>query len=269
MTETEARRRHHVTDRGHGSQPMVFAHGFGCDQQMWRFVAPAFLDTHRVVLFDHIGCGQSDPRAYDAHRHAALEGYAQDVCDLLEALDLRNVIFVGHSVSAMIGLLASVRTPDRFARLILIGPSPRYLDDPPGYHGGFAREDIDALAEMMQLNLVGWADYLSKVVIVGDVERAEELKVSFCSADPDITQRFAAATFLADNRADLEKVTVPALVVQIANDAVAPPSVGQYCHERLRGSTLVTMPVSGHCPHLTHPVETISLMRDYLGRPAP
>lgn len=245
---------------------MVFAHGFGCDQQMWRRVAPAFEDSHQVVLFDHIGCGQSDPSAYSESRHATLDGYGEDVAALLRDLDLQDVIFVGHSVSAMIGLLASIRDPSRHDRMVLIGPSPRYLNDLPDYVGGFEPEDIEGLASLMERNLVGWADYLSQVVTgpQPDHQHADELKASFCASDPSVLKRFAAATFLGDNRADLAKVTVPSLVVQVERDAVAPMAVGRYCHQHLRGSTLEVLPTTGHCPHLTHPVETVAAIRRYL-----
>jgi sigma-B regulation protein RsbQ len=268
MTRDEAVHRHHVQFRGRGTTPMVMAHGFGCDQQMWRFISPAFEDSHRLVLFDHLGCGRSDLSAYDPQRHTSVAGYADDVVALIEALDLHDVVFVGHSVSAMIGVLASIQCPERFARLVLIGPSPRYLNDPPDYVGGFELEDIEGLAQMMDRNMVGWADYLSLTVAGGDERspHADELKASFCASDPDILKRFAAATFLGDNRADLPRVTVPSLVLQIERDAIAPLGVGRYCAEHLAGSTLVVLPTTGHCPHLTHPHETIEAIRRYLAR---
>lgn len=261
-----ALQRHNIQISGRGTRPMVFAHGFGCDQQMWRFVAPAFRDTHRVVLFDHLGCGHSDLSAYDFKRHAGLDGYADDVVDLFEALELHDAIFVGHSVSAMIGALAAIRIPERFAQLVMVGPSPRYLNDPPDYHGGFEPEDIEGLALMMERNLAGWAAHLAGVVS-GEQEEglcADELRASFCAADPDIIKRFAGATFLADNRADLARVTTPSLVLQVEHDAVAPMAVGRYCHERLAGSTLTVLPTTGHCPHMTHPGQTIAAIQAYL-----
>ncbi len=266
MTRDEAVQRHNIQFSGTGTATMVLAHGFGCDQQMWRFITPAFEASHRLVLFDHLGCGRSDLNAYDEKRHANLSGYAQDVVDLLEALDLRDVVFVGHSVSAMIGVLASIQRPERFSRLVLIGPSPRYLNDPPAYRGGFEPEDIEGLAEMMDRNMVGWADYLSLTVVGGEDRsiQADELRASFCASDPDILKRFAAATFLGDNRADLPLVTVPSLVLQIEHDAIAPMAVGRYCAEQLADSTLVVLPTTGHCPHLTHPDETIAAIRHYL-----
>lgn len=261
---TDTLRRHHVTQSGQPHPPMVFAHGFGCDQQMWRFVAPAFEDTHHVVLFDHIGCGKSDLAAYDDVRHSRLEGYAEDVVALLDALDLRDVVFVGHSVSAMIGVLAAIARPERFAQLVLVGPSPRYLNDPEtGYVGGFERADIDGLIDMMDSNLLGWADFLAPVVMgAGSPEvLTGELKASFCAADPYINRRFAMATFLGDNRADLPHVSVPTLILQCARDAIAPRAVGDYMHAHLPGSRLQVLDVAGHCPHLTHPQLTIDALR--------
>lgn len=246
---------------------MLFAHGFGCDQQMWRFVAPAFDATHDVLLFDHVGCGGSDPAAYDDERHATLDGYARDVVDLVEALDLRDVVFVGHSVSAQIGLLAAIRAPERFARLVLVGPSARYLNDPPDYVGGFERADIDGLIDMMDRNLLGWANFLAPLVMDPQNPAAltEELKASLCSSDPYITRRFALATFLSDNRADAPQVRVPSLLIQCRHDSIAPPPAVHWLHDNLPQSTLHVLEAAGHCPHMTHPQATIDAMRQYLG----
>ena len=261
---TDLQRRHNVNITGRGSRALVFAHGFGCDQQMWRFVAPAFEADHRVVLFDHIGCGQSDLRAHDPARHSRLEGYAEDVVALLDGLDLRDVVFIGHSVSAMIGLLASIQRPERFDRLVLLGPSPCYLNHPAdGYVGGFERADIEGLIDMMESNMLGWASFLAPVVMGGQspAELTAELEASFCAADPVINRRFASATFLGDNRADLVRVTVPSLILQCADDAIAPRSVGDYLHRQLAGSSLQILDVAGHCPHMTHPELTIAAIR--------
>ena len=263
-------RRHHISQTGASGPHLVFAHGFGCDQQMWRFVAPAFEATHRVVLFDHIGCGKSDSTVYDAHRHARLEGYAQDVVDMLDALDLRDVVFVGHSVSAMIGALAAIARPERFAQLLMIGPSPRYLNDhETGYHGGFERADIDGLIDLMDSNLLGWADFLVPAVMGSQStqELTDELKSSFCAADPAINRRFAMATFLGDNRADLPRLTVPSVILQCAHDAIAPPQVGDYIHLHLPGSRLQVLDVVGHCPHMTHPQIVIDALRAAMSTP--
>jgi sigma-B regulation protein RsbQ len=245
---------------------MLFAHGFGCDQNMWRFLVPAFEDDYRIVLFDYVGSGKSDLAAYDPERYASLDGYAQDVLDVCHALDLRDVVFVGHSVSAMVGVLAANREPERFARLVLIGPSPRYVNEPPDYVGGFDRADIEGLLEMMDRNFVGWANFLAPAIMGRPDQPAlgAELTESFCSTDPVIARRFAEATFFADNRADLPHVRVPALVLQCADDIVAPTAVGEYVHRRMPGSTLRHMRATGHCPHMSAPDETIALIREYL-----
>ena len=260
-------RRNNVVQSGLRDGPaMVFAHGFGCDQQMWRFIAPAFESSHRVVLFDHVGCGGSDSSCYDDERHSSLNGYAQDVVEILEALDLRDAIFVGHSVSAQIGLLASITAPERFSRMVLVGPSPRYLNDPPDYVGGFEREDIDGLIDMMERNLLGWANFLAPLVMSAQNSEVltNELKASLCAADPYITRRFALATFLSDNRADLPRVSVPSLIIQCSDDSIAPRAVGEYLHRQLRGSQYRLLEAFGHCPHMTHPRETLELIRGYL-----
>src|ERR1051326_8338039 len=201
-------------------QPMLFSHGFGCDQNMWRLVAPAFEDRYRVVLFDHVGAGQSDLAAYDRRRYSTLAGYAEDVLEICCQLDLQDVIFVGHSVSAMIGVLAAASDPSRFDRLVLVGPSPRYLDD-DGYVGGFSRKDIDGLLDSLESNYLGWSAAMAPV-IMGNPDRpelGEELTNSFCRTDPAIAREFARVTFLSDNRADLRTVNVPCLVLQCSDDA--------------------------------------------------
>jgi sigma-B regulation protein RsbQ len=245
---------------------MIFAHGFGCDQNMWRHVWPAFADDHRIVLFDHVGLGGSDVSAYDRDRYSSLNGYAADVLEICEELDLRDVVFVGHSVSAMIGVLAAVREPERFGALILVGPSPRYIDD-DGYTGGFTRADIDELLASLDSNYLGWSSAMAPV-IVGNPDRpelGEELTNSFCRADPEIARHFAHVTFLSDNRADLGRVRTPALVLQCAQDVIAPQAVGDYVHRSLPGSELVLLDATGHCPNLSAPQETIAAIRTYLG----
>ncbi|HET7726470.1 MAG TPA: alpha/beta hydrolase [Candidatus Limnocylindrales bacterium] len=264
---TDILRRHAVTERGvSDGRPMVFAHGFGCDQTLWRFVAPAFEVDHRVITFDYVGAGASDRSAYDPDRYASLDGYASDILDICRALDLRDVVLVGHSVSATIAMLASIREPERFAELILVTPSPRYLDDPPGYRGGFSPSDIDGLLQMMDLNAVGWAAYLAPVVMgnPGRPELSRDLEATFCSIDPAMARQFAQVTFLADNRADLADVTTPSLIIQCTDDVVAPRFVGDYLHARLRDSELRHIEATGHCPHVSHPAETIATIRAYL-----
>jgi sigma-B regulation protein RsbQ len=258
--------RNNVKVAGHGSQPMLFAHGFGCDQNMWRFVAPAFADDYKLVLFDYVGSGRSDLSAYDAERYATLDGYAQDVLDVIHALELRDVVFVGHSVSAMVGVLAARQEPTRFAKLVMIGPSPRYLNDPPDYSGGFERSDIEGLLDTMDKNYIGWANYLGPAIMANAdrPELGQELTESFCSTDPVIARRFAEATFFADNRRDLAELRVPSLILQCAEDIIAPNEVGEYVHRELPGSTLRLMQATGHCPHMSAPEETIALIREYL-----
>jgi sigma-B regulation protein RsbQ len=258
--------RNNVKVFGKGTQPMLFAHGFGCDQHMWRFVTPAFENDYRIVLFDYVGSGKSDLAAYDAERYASLEGYAEDVLDICYELDLHDVIFVGHSVSCMVGVLAANREPELFERLLMIGPSPRYINDAPDYVGGFERADIEGLLEMMEKNYIGWANFLAPA-IMKNPDRPEltgELEASFCSTDPIIAKRFAEATFFADNRADLAAVIVPSLIMQCSDDMIAPNAVGDYLSRELPGSTLHTLKATGHCPHMSHPDETIAVMREYL-----
>ena len=258
-------RRNNVKVFGNGTQPMLFAHGFGCDQNMWRYVTPAFENDYRIVLFDYVGSGHSDLHSYSPERYSTLEGYANDVLDVVRALDLHDVIFVGHSVSSMIGVLAANQEPDRFAKLIMIGPSPRYIND-DGYVGGFAKADIDGLFEMMDRNFIGWANFMAPAIMGngGRPELGQELTESFCSTDPVIARRFAEATFLADNRKDLAAFNIPSLILQCSEDIVAPQVVGEYVKSNLRGSTFRVMKATGHCPHMSHPEETIELMKEYL-----
>ena len=258
--------RNNVVEHGRpDGRPMVFAHGFGCDQTMWRFVWPAFADDHRIVLFDHVGLGGSDVSAFDRDRYASLDGYAADVLAICEELDLTDVVFVGHSVSAMIGVLAATQRPDRFGRLVLVGPSPRYLDD-EGYTGGFSREDIDGLRESLSSNYLGWSSAMAPV-IMGNADRpalSEELENTFCRADPEIAAQFARATFLGDNREDLGRVRTPSLVLQCSDDAIAPQAVGEYVHDRIADSRFVQLEATGHCPNLSAPEETIAAIRAFL-----
>jgi sigma-B regulation protein RsbQ len=246
-------------------QPILFAHGFGCDQNMWRFVTPAFEAEHRIILFDLVGAGGSDLSAYDRDRYGTLHGHAADVLEICRDLDLRDVIFVGHSVSAMIGVLAAIEEPDRFDRLVLVGPSPRYVDD-EGYTGGFSREDIDELLDSLDSNYLGWSSVMAPV-IVGNPDRpelGEELTESFCRTDPDIAGHFARVTFLADNRADLPAVRTPTLILQCSHDAIAPEAVGDYVHRQIGGSELVRLAATGHCPNLSAPEETVAAIRAFL-----
>lgn len=258
--------RNNVRVSGSGTQPMLFANGFGCDQNMWRYIAPEFESDYKVILFDYVGSGKSDLESYDAQRYSSLEGYAEDVLDICHALDLRDVILVGHSVSGMIGVLAANREPELFDRLVLLGPSPRYVNDLPDYQGGFERPDIEGLLQMMDSNYIGWANFLAPVIMknADRPELSEELEASFCSTDPIIARRFAEATFFADNRADAAKVTVPSLIVQCADDSIAPQSVGEHLRGTMKGSTYRLLDVTGHCPHMSNPSETIDAIREYL-----
>jgi sigma-B regulation protein RsbQ len=258
--------RNKVTVTGsEGAPAIMFSHGFGCDQNMWRHVAPAFEPDHRVVLFDHVGSGASDLRAYDADKYGTLSGYAEDVVEILAALDLGPVVFVGHSVSAMIGVLAAARAPERFAKLVLVGPSPRYIDD-EGYTGGFSRADIEELLGSLESNFLGWSSQMAPL-IMGNPERPElgdELTNSFCRTDPDIAAQFARVTFLSDNRDDLAGVSIPTLVLQSHTDAIAPQVVGEYVHRAIPGSRYVLLDATGHCPNLSAPEETTAAIRAFL-----
>ncbi|EIM26007.1 alpha/beta fold hydrolase [Microvirga lotononidis] len=260
--------RHNVKVIGQSRQPMLFAHGYGCDQNMWRFITPAFEDRYRVVLFDHVGHGQSDAAAFDAARHGTLQGYADDVLAICRELDLTNVVFVGHSVSAMIGALAAIQEPERFDRLVLIGPSPRYIND-GDYVGGFRPEDIEGLLDFLDSNHLGWSSTMAPV-IMGNPDRpqlGEELTNSFCRTNPEIAKHFARVTFLSDNRADLSKVATKALILQCSQDVIAPEAVGRYMHQNLPDSELVLMNATGHCPNLSAPEETIAAIEGFLGGP--
>lgn len=259
-------KRNNVNVLGEGTQPIMFAHGFGCDQNMWRLIVPAFESDYKVILFDYVGAGKSDWSAYKLERYGSLDGYAQDILDICEALDLKEVIFVGHSVSSMIGLLASIKAPGRFAHLIFVSPSPSYLNDLPDYRGGFEREEIEGLLGMMDKNYMGWANTLAPLVMqnADRPELTQELEQSFCSTDPVIARRFAEVTFFSNNRGDLPQAPVPSLIIQCAQDAIAPVEVGEYMHRQMPASTLQLLQATGHCPHMSHPEETTQQIRAYL-----
>ena len=259
--------RNNVTVGGpDGAQPMLFAHGFGCDQNMWRYVAPAFEGEYRTVLFDHVGAGGSDITAYSPAKYASLRGYADDVLEICAELGLDDVVFVGHSVAAMIGVLAVATAPERFDKLVLVGPSPRYLDD-ADYVGGFTEEDIDGLLESLASNYLGWSSTMAPM-IMGNPERpelGEELTNSFCRMDPEIARQFARVTFLSDNRQDLDAITIPTLILQCSDDVIAPEVVGTYVHQRIPGSRMVQLNATGHCPNLSAPDETVAAIKSFLG----
>jgi len=258
--------RNNVKVTGKGKQPIIFVPGFGCDQNIWRFVTPFFEDDYQIVLFDHVGSGQSYVKAYSTDKYSSLHGYSQDVLEIYEVLNLHNAILVGHSVGSIISMLASIKKPTYFDRLVMIGPSPCYLNDPPEYMGGFEQADLEGLINMMEMNYIGWANNFSQVIMQNPTrpELAAELEESICSTDPIIARQFAMATFFSDNREDLPKVVVPSLIMMCSEDAIAPLEVGNYIHLHLPQSTLRLMKATGHCPHLSHPEETNRLISDYL-----
>ena len=259
-------KRHNIQVAGNGDKTILFAHGYGCDQAMWRFIVPAFQDKYRVALFDHVGAGKSDLTQYSRQKYGTLNGYAEDVLEIIDALG-GPVIFVGHSVSAMIGVLAAIKRPEAFECLVLVGPSPCYLNK-DDYVGGFTKSDIEGLLQTLDENHLGWSKAMAPVIMKNPErpELATELAESFCRTDPEIAKHFARVTFLSDNRADLEHLTVPALILQCSDDSIAPDAVGDFVHEKLANSQLVKMRATGHCPHLSGPEETIASIRDYLGR---
>ncbi|CAM8634700.1 MhpC Predicted hydrolases or acyltransferases (alpha/beta hydrolase superfamily) [Comamonadaceae bacterium] len=259
----------HVT--GEGDKVLLYAHGFGCNQHMWSQVVPAFAEGYRQVLFDYVGSGQSDITAFDHRRYSTLNGYAQDVLEVCDALGLTSgVTYVGHSVSSSIGMLASIARPGLFDRMVMVGPSPCFLNQPPDYIGGFERTDLEGLLALMDQNYLGWADYLTPVVSgeQGGGPVASSLSESFCSTDPVIARIFAEATFYADNRADLPHVNCPSLILQHRYDALAPVEVGEYLHQHLRNSTLQVLDVVGHCSHMSHSHLVVDAMKAYLALPA-
>jgi sigma-B regulation protein RsbQ len=245
--------------------PLVFAHGFGCDQEMWRFVAPRFADAYQVVTFDHVGAGGADLSCFDPAAYSSLSRYAADLVELCDELELHDIVFVGHSVSAMIGALAANRRPDLFGALVMVGPSPRYLDD-EGYRGGFTEQDIDELLASLEGNFLGWSGAMAPVIMGNPDQPAlgMELEASFCRTDPVAAATFARATFLSDNRADLANISCPTLVLQCAEDVIAPDEVGVYVADAIPDGTLVRLRATGHCPHLSSPDETYQAIREFI-----
>jgi sigma-B regulation protein RsbQ len=257
--------RNNVHVKGSGEKAMLFAHGFGCDQNMWRFVAPAFEAEFKTVLFDHVGAGGSDLSAYSPVKYSTLAGYADDVIELGRELGLHGAVFVGHSVSAMIGVLASIKAPGMFSSLVLVGPSARYIDDGE-YKGGFSEAQIGELLEFLEANHMGWSAQMAPA-IMGNPDRpelGEELTNSFCRTDPDIARDFARVTFTSDNRADLSRVKTPTLILQCSEDIIASTEVGEFVHRAIPGSKLVVLDATGHCPNLSAPDEVISAMRAFV-----
>ena len=261
-------RRNNVTVSGRADGPvMLFAHGFGCDQDMWRRLVPHFADSYRLVLFDHVGAGRSDATAYDRAKYGSLDGYAADLLEICASLDLKDVILVAHSVSAMMAVIAAAGEPDRFSRLVLVAPSPRYTNDTAsGYVGGFSREDIESLLVSLDSNYFAWAEALAPMAMGNpeDPELTEELRTSLCRTNPSIARHIARVTFLSDTRHVLEKVRTGSLILQCSDDLLAPLEVGTYVHRHLRGSTLVQLQATGHCPHVSAPEATAAAIQQYL-----
>ncbi|GGT85222.1 hydrolase [Streptomyces lateritius] len=266
LTGMDIERRNNITVTGNPEGPtVVLAHGFGCDQNMWRLTVPALVEDYRVVLFDYVGSGRSDLSAFTRDRYASLDGYAQDVVEVCEALDLKDAAFVGHSVSAMIGVLAAQAAPARIGALVMVAPSPRYIDD-VDYRGGFSAEDIDELLLSLESNYLGWSSAMAPL-IMGNPDRpelGEELTNSFCATDPEMARVFARTTFLSDSRDDLKAVGVPTLVLDCAQDVIAPREVGAFVQRAVPGSKLITLDATGHCPHLSAPEATNEALTTFL-----
>ena len=259
--------RNNISVQGAGRRPMMLAHGYGCDQNMWRYFWPAFATDRQIILFDHVGAGGSQLSAYDPVKYSSLEGYATDVIEMCEQLQLKDTEFIGHSVSAMIGVLAAVRRPDLFSHLVLMAPSACYINE-GSYVGGFSHGDIMSLLDQLDSNYLGWSRAMAPV-IMGNPERpalSEELTASFCRTDPAIAKAFAHVCFLCDHRADVARVVTPSLILQCSQDLIAPDSAGRFIHEHIPGSTFVKLRATGHCPHLSAPQETAEATRRYLDR---
>lgn len=258
-----AQSRHHAILSGQGARPMVFVHGFGCDRNIWRFVAPAFEPTHRVMVYDHAGCGDSVP-AWDAMRHATLDGYAADLIDLLDETGLQDVVCVGHSVGSIISLLAALARPQLFSKLVLLAPSPRFLNDPPDYHGGFERQDLESMFHLMESNHFGWAQFLAPMAMGerNPVALSRDFERALCALEPRIARHFARLAFTVDVRDELPRVGTPSWIVQCSQDSIAPVTVGRWMHQHMPGSTLVELEASGHCPHVSHPLQTVDILRN-------
>lgn len=258
--------RNNVTVSGNpAGRPIVFAHGFGCNQEVWRYLTPQFQSDYKIVLFDHVGAGESDPAAYSFAKYDSLHGYADDLLEILDDLDVTDAVYIGHSVSGIVGVLAANQVPDRFGALVLVGPSPRYIND-TGYEGGFESEDMHALLDGLDSNYFDWSANMAPV-IMGTPDRpelGEDLSELFCRIDPAIARHFARVTFLSDNRDDLALVTTPTLVLQCSSDVIAPASVGHYVHQQIVGSELVTLAATGHMPHLSGPIELSAAILAYL-----
>jgi sigma-B regulation protein RsbQ len=257
--------RNNVKIFGEGTTTLVFGHGFGCDQHTWREVSPAFKKDYKVVLFDYVGAGKSDLSAYDKGRYSSLEGYARDIVEICQEFELENVIFIGHSVSSMIGLLALKLEPSIFKKIVFIGPSPRYINE-PGYDGGIDHEDLEELLDVMDSNYMGWSQMVAPS-IMGNQDRpglGQDLAASFCAMDPDIARQFARITFTSDNRKDLEFLSIPSLTIQCKDDFLTSEYIAEYIHQHTTGNEIVLLPSSGHCPHLSDPAGVIKAIKSFI-----
>ncbi|ADZ93035.1 alpha/beta fold hydrolase [Marinomonas mediterranea] len=261
-------KRNNVKIIGDGEKTLMLAHGFGCDQNMWRFLQPMLEDCYKIVLFDYVGCGLSDVSAFDKHRYQTLDGYALDVVEICEELNLENVQFVGHSVSSIIGTLAAIRSPHLFEKMIMVCPSPCFLNVPPNYYGGFEKEDLEELINLMDKNYIGWASYLAPLVMgqTNKTELIQELQDSFCSTDPRYAKPFAKATFFSDDRSAIAKLNLPTLILQSKNDNLASVEVGNYMHKKIANSTLEVIDAFGHCLHMTEPQAVYQKIEKFIER---
>ena len=250
------RTRNNIRVFGNGKTPLLLAHGFGCDQTMWRFLTPHLQETFKIVVFDYVGCGKSDLKAFDATKYSQLDGYAQDIIDICEGLEMTDTVIVGHSVSSMTGLIAAIKAPHLISKLIMVCPSPYFMNDPPDYYGGFERSDLEELIQLMDKNYVGWANYLAPLVMgLSGESMVGELADSFCSTDPVAAKAFAKATFFSDCRSMLASATQPTLILQSSEDALAAVSVGQYIQSAIPNAELDIISANGHCIHMTNPGE--------------
>ena len=261
----DVQQRNNVRVSGSGPATVVFAHGFGCDQNMWRLLTPRFEGRFKVVLFDLVGSGQSDLSAYDRTKYATLYGYADDLSEIVERHAEGPVVFVGHSVAAMIGMLSDIDGPGRYAAQIMVSPSPCYVND-GDYVGGFTRADIDSLLETLESNYLGWSSAMAPAIMgaPGEPELGVELTNSFCRTDPEIAKHFARVTFLSDHRDQLPQLKTPTLILQCTDDLIAPRSVGTYMEGAMPKATLRLIENTGHCPHLSAPSASTDAIDDFL-----
>lgn len=268
----DIRARNNVRVLGNPEGPVImFAHGFGCDQGMWQRVLPRFTPDYRVVLFDHVGAGNSDPEAYQSAKYSSLEGYTADVQEIMAELDLHDVTFVGHSVGGMMGVAAAAADPARFRNLVFLASSPSYMDYPEdGYVGGTSQEDIRELLISLDSNYMVWAAAMAPVIMgnPGSPQLHTELEGSFCRINPTVAREFAKVAFLSDVRHLLKDVSVPTLVMQCTDDLLAPVHVGEYTRDHIPQAALSVLKATGHLPHVSAPEETANTILGYLSRAA-